>query len=169
MAAMAMLLDSLVPAGFAGFINVGAAMPRQTYFAKAGDVTAKWHHVDAQGKILGRLATEIATILMGKHRPEYTPHVDCGDYVVVTNAAGVTMTGNKATQKVKTHFTGYPGGLRSESYESLRGRHPDRLIEDAVRRMLPKNRLGRQMLAKLKVYAGEDHPHQAQQPTALEL
>lgn len=144
-------------------------MPRQTYFAKAGDVTATWHHVDAQGKVLGRIATEIATILMGKHRPEYTPHVDCGDYVVVTNAAGVVMTGRKGEQKMKLHYTGYPGGLKSESYDSLMKRHPDRIVEDAVRRMLPKNRLGRQMLSKLKVYAGAEHPHQAQQPAELAL
>lgn len=144
-------------------------MPRQTYFAKSGDVTANWHHVDAQGKVLGRISTEIATILMGKHRPEYTPHVDCGDYVVVTNAAGVVMTGRKEEQKMKLHYTGYPGGLKSESYRSLMQRHPERIVEDAVRRMLPKNRLGRQMLKKLKVYAGSEHPHQAQQPEALAL
>jgi large subunit ribosomal protein L13 len=144
-------------------------MPRQTYFAKAGDVTPTWHHVDANGKILGRMATEIATILMGKHRPEYTPHVDCGDYVVVTNAAGIVMTGSKEVQKLKLHYTGYPGGLKSETYGSLMKRHPDRIVEDAVRRMLPKSRLGRQMLKKLKVYAGAEHPHSAQQPAELAI
>jgi large subunit ribosomal protein L13 len=142
-------------------------MPRQTYFAKAGDVTPKWHHVDAQGKVLGRLATEVAVILMGKHRPEYTPHVDCGDHVIITNAAGVVMTGRKAEQKVKTRYSGYPGGLRVQTYATVLERFPERIVEDAVRRMLPKNRLGRQMYSKLKVYAGPEHPHQAQQPTEL--
>lgn len=144
-------------------------MPRQTYFAKAGDVTAKWHHVDAQGKVLGRVATEIATILMGKHRPEYTPHVDTGDFVVVTNAAGVVMTGNKLNDKVKMRYSGYPGGLKTETYARVMEHDPRRIFEDAVRRMLPKNRLGRQMLAKMKVYAGAEHPHQAQQPAELAL
>ncbi|HRP62143.1 MAG TPA: 50S ribosomal protein L13 [Phycisphaerales bacterium] len=144
-------------------------MPRQTYFAKAGDVTAKWHHVDAQGKVLGRVATEIATILMGKHRPEYTPHVDTGDFVVVTNAAGVVMTGNKLNDKVKMRYSGYPGGLKTETYARVMENDPRRIFEDAVRRMLPKNRLGRQMLAKMKVYAGAEHPHQAQQPAELAL
>jgi large subunit ribosomal protein L13 len=144
-----------------------SAMPRQTYFAKAGDVTPKWHHVDAQGKVLGRLATEVAVILMGKHRPEYTPHVDCGDHVIITNAAGVVMTGRKAEQKVKTRYSGYPGGLRVQTYATVLERFPERIVEDAVRRMLPKNRLGRQMYSKLKVYAGPEHPHQAQQPTEL--
>jgi len=144
-------------------------MPRQTYFAKAGDVTPRWHHVDAQGKVLGRMATEIATVLMGKHRPEYTPHVDCGDYVVVTNAAGVVLTGRKAEQKYALRYSGYPGGLKRQSYGELLSKHPERLVENAVRRMLPKNRLGRKMLKKLKVYAGEDHPHHAQQPEPLTL
>ncbi len=142
-------------------------MPRQTYFAKAGDVTPRWRHVDAQGKVLGRMATEIATILMGKHRPEYTPHVDCGDFVVVTNAASIVLTGRKAEQKMRLSYTGYPGGLRAKSYAEVMKKHPDRIIKDAVRRMLPKNRLGRQMLSKLKVYPGADHPHHAQQPEPL--
>ncbi len=144
-------------------------MPRQTYMAKRDDVSASWHHVDAEGKVLGRLATEIATVLMGKHRPEYTPHVDCGDYVVVTNAEKVDLTGRKAEHKFRLQYSGYPGGLRAESYASLRDRRPDKLVEDAVRRMLPKNRLGRQMIKKLKVYRGADHPHQAQQPAAMNL
>lgn len=142
-------------------------MPRQTYFAKAGDITPRWHHVDASGKVLGRLASEIATILMGKHRPEYTPHVDCGDFVVVTNAAEVVLTGRKAEQKVQTHYTGYPGGLKSKTYGELMTKHPDRVVENAIRRMLPKNRLGRAMLQKLKVYPGPEHLHQAQQPAPL--
>lgn len=144
-------------------------MPRQTYFAKAGDVTPDWHHVNADGKVLGRISTEIATILMGKHRPEYTPHVDCGDFVVVTNAEKVVLTGRKAEQKMKLRYSGYPGGLKAKSYGEVQSKHPERLIEDSVRRMLPKNRLGRQMLKKLKVYAGPEHPHHAQQPQTLEV
>jgi large subunit ribosomal protein L13 len=144
-------------------------MPRQTYFAKAGDVTPRWHHVDAEGHVLGRIATEIATVLMGKHRPEYTPHVDCGDFVVVTNCEKVVLTGRKAEQKTQVAYSGYPGGLKSRTYAQVLQRHPERLMEDAVRRMLPKNRLGRQMLKKLKVYAGPDHPHHAQQPQPLSV
>ena len=115
------------------------------------------------------MATEIATILMGKHRPEYTPHVDCGDYIVVTNAQGFVLTGNKAKQKMKMRYSGYPGGLKMQSYERVKEKHPDRMIEQAVSRMLPKSRLGRQMIKKLKVYKGSDHPHQAQNPTPLQL
>jgi large subunit ribosomal protein L13 len=137
---------------------------RQTYHARPGDVTKKWHVVDADGVSLGRLSTDIAVVLMGKHRPEYTPHIDTGDFVIVTNAGKVGLTGNKATQKLKTRYTGYPGGLKAETYGSVRDRRPEKLIEDSVRRMLPKSRLGRQMLKKLKVYPGTEHPHQAQQP-----
>ena len=143
-------------------------MPRQTYFAKAGDVTPAWRQVDAEGEILGRLSVRIATILMGKHRPQYTPHVDCGDYVIVTNAQKIVMTGRKLEQKKKLRFSGYPGGLKAETYGSLLKRRPTVLIEESVRRMLPKSKLGRQMLSKLKVYAGPDHPHQAQQPIGLD-
>lgn len=142
-------------------------MRRQTYFAKAGEVERNWHVVDAAGVSLGRLASQVAVILMGKHRPEYTPHVDTGDFVVVTNASQVGLTGNKAARKLKLTYSGYPGGQKAESYGSVRERHPEVLIEDAVRRMLPKNRLGRVMLKKLKVYPGADHPHQAQQPKAI--
>lgn len=143
-------------------------MPRQTYFAKSGDVTPIWRHVDAEGQILGRLSTRIATILMGKHRPEYTPHVDCGDYIVVTNCEKIVLTGRKADQKMKQRYTGYPGGRKTESYGSLLKRHPEVIFEDSVRRMLPKNKLGRKMLAKMKVFAGPDHPHQSQQPIGLD-
>ena len=138
-------------------------MRRQTYFAKAGDVQKKWHVVDATDVSLGRLASDIAVILMGKHRPEYTPHVDTGDFVVVLNAGKVGLTGRKAQLKLKTRYTGFPGGLKVETFGSVRERHPEKLVEDAVRRMLPKSRLGRVMLKKLKVYPGTDHPHQAQQ------
>ena len=142
-------------------------MPRQTSFAKAGDLVRSWHLVDAEGQVLGRFATKIAVVLMGKHRPEFTPHVDCGDYVVVTNAAKLVLTGRKAEQRMKLRYSGYPGGLRAESFGSVLERHPERIVEDAVRRMLPKSRLGRQMFKKLKVYAGPDHPHQGQSPKPL--
>ena len=137
-------------------------MPRQTYFAKTGELEKTWHHVDADGKILGRIATEIATILMGKHRPEYTPHVDSGDWVIVTNA-------QKLEQKTLQSFSGYPGGQKVRTYADVMEKHPERLIELAVTRMLPKGRLGRQMGKKLYVYTGADHPHQAQQPMTLEI
>ena len=143
-------------------------MPRQTYFAKAGDVTPVWRQVDAQGQVLGRLSVRIATILMGKHRPQYTPHVDCGDFVIVTNAQKIVLTGRKAEQKTRMRFSGYPGGLKAETYGSLLKRRPQVLVENSVRRMLPKSKLGRKMLAKLKVYAGPDHPHHAQQPIGLD-
>ncbi len=143
-------------------------MPRQTYFAKAGDVTPVWRQVDAEGEILGRLSVRIATILMGKHRPQYTPHVDCGDFVIVTNAQKIVLTGRKAEQKTRMRFSGYPGGLKAETYGSLLERRPQGVIENSVRRMLPKSKLGRQMLSKLKVYAGPDHPHHAQRPIGLD-
>ncbi|MHC4716992.1 MAG: 50S ribosomal protein L13 [Planctomycetota bacterium] len=141
----------------------------KTYMAKPGEVAAKWYVVDASGKVLGRMATKIATMLMGKHRPEYTPHVDTGDFIIVVNAEKVAMTGAKWTQKEYDWYTGYPGGHKSVTAEKMRAKHPDRIITEAVRRMLPKNRLGRKMLKKLKVYAGPEHPHQAQQPEVLEL
>ena len=141
---------------------------RQTTFAKPSTVEQSWRIVDADGERLGRLATRIAVVLMGKHRPEYTPHVDTGDYVIVTNAEKIDLTGKKLDQKMKTRYTGYPGGLKAETYRSLRERRPEFLIEDAVRRMLPKGRLGRRMLKKLKVYRGAEHPHTAQQPVALD-
>lgn len=142
-------------------------MPRQTTFVKTGEHTARWRHVDADGKVLGRMATEIATVLMGKHRPDYTPHVDTGDFVVVTNAAKVAMTGRKLDQRSKQRFSKYPGGLKIIPFRRVLATHPERLVEDAVKRMLPKGRLGRQMITKLKVYAGPEHPHQAQQPVGL--
>ncbi len=143
-------------------------MPRQTYFAKKGDVTPQWHHVDADNKVLGRMAVTIATILMGKHRPEYTAHCDVGDYVIVTNAEKIVLTGRKAEQKMKLRYSGYPGGLKAESYGSLRERRPEHLVEEAVRRMLPKNSLGRQMIKELKVYKGTEHPHADESPQPLE-
>lgn len=142
-------------------------MRRQTYLAKPGLVEQRWHLVDATEVPLGRLASDVALVLMGKHRPEYTPHVDTGEFVVVINAERVGLTGKKAEHRFSKRYTGYPGGLKLESYGDLRERRPDKLVETAVRRMLPKNRLARHMLKKLKVYAGSEHPHQAQQPQPL--
>jgi large subunit ribosomal protein L13 len=136
--------------------------------AKPGEVVQNWWHVDASGKIVGRLASEIAVYLMGKHRPDYTPHVDTGDFVVVTNAEKVVLTGKKWDTKLYTWFTGYTG-LRTMSAGQRLQRHPEEILREAVRRMLPKNKLGRKMLAKLKVYVGPDHPHQAQNPQPAEL
>jgi len=148
--------------------KVNAVM--KTYMARKGEVPAQWHVVDVSDKILGRVATRIATILMGKHRPEYTPHVDTGDFVVVLNAAKIRITGNaKPQQRIYQHFSGYPSGRKVVPLEQMLIRHPDRVIREAVRRMLPKTKLGRAMLTKLKVYAGPEHPHQAQNPQALDL
>ena len=140
---------------------------RQTFVAKNGDVAKQWYIIDATDISLGRLGAEIAPVLMGKHRPEYTPHVDCGDFVIVINAGQVKLTGKKADQKLRLTYSGYPGGQSAESYGHLRERRSDLLISEAVRRMLPKSRLGRQMLKKLKVYDGADHPHAGVNPTAL--
>ncbi len=140
-----------------------------TTIATKKKIVQEWFHVDATDKIVGRLAVRLATILMGKHKPIYTPHVDCGDFVVVTNCEKVRFTGNKWTDKVYRHHTGYIGGLVEESAEKLRERHPDRILRQAVKRMLPKTKLGRQMLKKLKIYAGPEHPHVAQEPKELEI
>ena len=136
---------------------------------KPAEVEKKWIVIDAENAVVGRLASFIAMRLRGKHRPDYTPHVDCGDFVVVVNAGKVGLTGRKAEQKMKQRYTRYPGGLKEESYGRLRERRPERLVEDAVKRMLPKNRLGRHMLTKLKVYPGTEHPHQSQQPVKMEI
>ena len=141
----------------------------KTYMAKKGELTAQWFVVDATDKVVGRLATKIATILMGKHKPEYTPHVDTGDFVVVVNAGKVRLTGKKLNQRMEKRYSGYPGGQKETPMETVLAKHPERVLTAAVRRMLPKNRLGAAMLTKLKVYAGSDHPHQAQQPQPLDL
>ena len=141
----------------------------KTYTAKAQDVERKWYVVDAQGKTLGRLATQIATILRGKHKPIFTPHVDCGDFVIVINAEKVVVTGQKLDQKKYYRHSGYPGGLSEITLRDQLKKFPERAIEAAVKGMLPKNKLGRQMFKKLKVYAGPNHPHAAQQPEPLEL
>ena len=141
----------------------------KTYTVRKGDIKREWYVVDAQGKTLGRLASEIAKILRGKHKPIYVPHLDCGDYVIVVNAEKVRVTGKKLDQKFYYRHSGYPGGLTSINLRDQLQKHPTRVMEAAVRGMLPKNRLGRAMIKKLKVYAGDSHPHQAQQPKALEL
>jgi len=134
----------------------------KTYSTKAKDIERQWHVIDASGKTLGRLSTQIASLLIGKHKPTYVPHLDTGDYVIVLNAAKVRVTGKKTKQKVYYRHSGYPGGMKAEVYEDMMAAHPTRVIEHAVKGMLPHNRLGRAMFKKLKVYAGDDHPHQAQ-------
>ena len=141
----------------------------KTYSAKPESVQREWFIVDAAEQTLGRLATEIALRLKGKHKPEYTPHVDTGDYIVVINADKIRVTGNKTTDKMYYRHTGYPGGLRSISFDKLLDHKPEMIIEQAVKGMLPKNPLGRDMYRKLKVYAGSEHPHTAQQPQTLEI
>ena len=141
----------------------------KTFSAKPAEVKRDWYVVDAEGKTLGRLATEIARRLRGKHKPEYTPHVDTGDYIIVVNAEKIGVTGNKESDKMYHHHTGYVGSLKSVSLGKLRKTFPDRIINKAVEGMLPRNPLGRAMFKKLKVYAGPNHDHQAQQPKVLEL
>jgi large subunit ribosomal protein L13 len=141
----------------------------KTYTARAEDIEREWFLVNAEGKTLGRLASEIARVLRGKHKPTYTPHLDCGDYVIVVNAEKVRVTGRKLDQKMYHRHSGYPGGLKSISLRNQLQKHPERVLEAAVRGMLPKSRLGRKMFKKLKVYAGDSHPHQAQQPSVLEV
>jgi large subunit ribosomal protein L13 len=141
----------------------------KTYQAKKEEIDHKWYLVNAEGKVLGRLSTELAKILKGKNKPIYTPHVDTGDFVVVVNAGKVTLTGKKLKDKIYYHHTGYPGGIKEMSAEKLLAKKPTEMIRMAVRGMLPKNSLGRQMLRKLKIYSGPNHPHEAQQPVSLEL
>ncbi len=140
----------------------------KTYLAKKSEITADWYCVDASGQVLGRLAAQVSRLLMGKHKPIYTPHLDTGDHVVVINADKVMFSGKKREQKVYYRHTGYPGGLKSITAKKLMQQKPEAAVRLAVRGMLPKNTLGRQMFKKLKVYAGANHPHQAQQPIALE-
>ena len=141
----------------------------KTYSAKPHEVEQKWLLVDAEGQTLGRMATAIATRLRGKHKPEYTPHIDTGDFVVVINADKVTVTGNKAKDKIYYSHSGFPGALKSISFEKLLEKAPERVIKQAVKGMLPRNSLGRAMFKKLKVYAGAEHPHTAQQPESVNL
>lgn len=144
-------------------------MPFKTYVTKPAEVERNWYVVDAEGQTLGRLATKVATILRGKHKPSYSPSVDTGDYVIVVNAEKIQVTGRRMDQKVYYHHSGYMGGLTEITLRQQLERYPERVLESAVRGMLPKNKLGRKMVRKLKVYAGPDHPHQAQQPEQMEL
>jgi large subunit ribosomal protein L13 len=141
----------------------------RTFSPKAADIQRQWHIIDASDVILGRLASQTAILLRGKHKPIFAPHVDTGDFVIVINAEKVALSGNKLEDKRAYRHSGYPGGLRSVAYSDLLARHPEKAVEKAVKGMLPKNSLGRQMLRKLKVYAGPDHPHQAQQPVSFEI
>ncbi|MGZ4532291.1 MAG: 50S ribosomal protein L13 [Mycobacteriaceae bacterium] len=141
----------------------------RTYSPKAGDVTRTWHVIDATDVVLGRLATHAATLLRGKHKPIFAPHVDTGDFVVIINAEKIAVSGNKRDAKFIYRHSGYPGGLRRRSVGEMIEKQPDRLVEKAVEGMLPKNRLGRAMISKLKVYAGPEHPHVAQKPTPFEI
>jgi len=142
----------------------------KTFSAKPADIEKKWVLVDAEGVILGRLATQVATILRGKHKPSFTPHMDCGDNVIVINADKVKLTGNKLSDKIYYRHTGYPGGIKQNTAgQILEGQHPERVVIKAVERMITRNRLGRQQMKNLRVYAGSEHPHEAQQPEALDL
>ncbi|EOD01025.1 50S ribosomal protein L13 [Caldisalinibacter kiritimatiensis] len=141
----------------------------KSYIAKPNEVERKWYIVDAEGKTLGRLASEIAKILRGKHKPTYTPHVDCGDHVIVINAEKAVLTGKKLEQKLYRYHTGYPGGLREIPYKKLMAEKPELAIEAAVKGMLPKNKLGRKMMRKLRVYRGAEHNHDAQKPEVYEI
>lgn len=142
---------------------------RTTYMAKPGEVERKWYIVDAQGQTLGRLASEVASIIRGKHKPQFTPHVDTGDFVIVINAEKIVLSGNKLQDKKYYSHSGYTGGLKVTSAQEMLNKRPERMLERAIHGMLPKNRLGNAMKLKLKVYAGSDHPHQAQQPEVWEL
>jgi large subunit ribosomal protein L13 len=144
-------------------------MTVRTFSPKAGDIQRQWHVIDASDVVLGRLASQAATLLRGKHKPIFAPHVDTGDFVIVINAEKVALSGNKLADKRAYRHSGYPGGLSSISYGALLAKNPERVVEKAIRGMLPKNTLGRQMLRKLKVYAGPEHPHKAQQPVQFEI
>lgn len=146
-----------------------ASVASKTYVANATDRERQWLLIDANGLTLGRMATQIADLLRGKRKPEFTPHVDTGDFVVVINAEKISVSGNKLKEKMYRRHTGYPGGLRERTLEEMLERRPEEVIRQAVRGMLPRNRLARQQITKLKVYAGTDHPHVAQKPTKLEI
>ncbi|MCD8317187.1 MAG: 50S ribosomal protein L13 [Eggerthellaceae bacterium] len=141
----------------------------KTYQAKPGEVERQWYVIDATDQVLGRLSAKAATLLKGKHKPQYTPHVDTGDFVIIINADKVRVTGNKAQDKEYNHYSGYPGGLKTENFTQAMAKHPERVVEHAIKGMLPHNKLGRKMGKKLKVYAGPDHPHAAQKPQKIEM
>jgi len=145
------------------------ACKQKSYVAKTGNVDTKWYHVDATDQVLGRLAAKLARVLMGKHKPTYTPHVDTGDFVVVTNCEKVRVTGKKRDTMIYPRYTYHPGGYKEIPFDRIMERHPERIIKEAVRRMLPKSSLGHHMYKKLKVYAGDAHPHQAQNPAAFDF
>lgn len=149
----------------AAAIRVGRKeVQMKSYIAKPADIKHDWYLIDAEGKTLGKLAAEVASILRGKKKPIYTPHVDCGDYVVIINAEKVAVTGKKENEKIYKHHTGYPGGLKETTLKEMRAKKPEEIIRHAVKGMMPKGKLGRQMYKKLKVYAGPEHPHAAQKP-----
>lgn len=141
----------------------------RTYTPKASEITRAWHVIDAEGLVLGRLCTEAARVLRGKHKPTFAPHIDSGDHVIIINASKVVLTSGKADKKGVHHFSGYPGGLKTETYANLLDRKPEEAVRNSVRGMLPKGPLGRQMITKLKVYAGAEHPHSAQSPVVMDL
>lgn len=142
---------------------------KKTYMAKPDNIQRSWYLLDAENKTIGRLATEIAKRLRGKHKPEYTPHLDTGDYIVVINADKIQISGNKAQDKYYYHHTGYPGGIKAKSFNDLKASKPEQIIEKAVKGMMPRGPLGRQMLKKLKIYSGAEHNHEAQQPQPLNI
>jgi large subunit ribosomal protein L13 len=148
---------------------LGGKLMRTTFMANAQNIERKWYVVDAEGKTLGRLATEVASILRGKHKPTYTPHVDTGDHVIILNASKIELTGKKLTDKIYYRHSLHPGGLKTRTALEMRTNYPERMLELAIKGMLPKNTLGRQMFSKLHVYAGSEHPHQAQKPEVYEL
>ncbi len=160
---------AIILSSFAVTFDESRANIMRTYAAKESEIERRWYLVDAEGQVLGRLATRIADVLRGKHKPTYTPNVDTGDFVVVINAEKVVVTGKKEQQKVYQRYSGYPGGLKEIKYTDMRNQHPERIVELAVKRMIPKNKLGRKVVKKLKVYRGPNHPHEAQQPEALSL
>ena len=141
----------------------------KTYVPKEGEIIKKWHVIDAEGKVLGRVAVEAARLLRGKHKPQYTPYLDCGDHVIIVNAAKVKTTGTKAAKKMYYRHSGYPGGLTESTYESMMAKHPERALELAVKGMLPHNRLGRKLGTHFRVYAGDTHEHQAQNPQPYDV
>lgn len=141
----------------------------KTYIAKPADIERKWYLVDAEGEVLGRLASKVAAVLRGKHKPIFSPHMDVGDHVIIVNAEKIRVTGKKAKQKTYFRHSGYPGGVTMEKYSDLQKKHPERILEKAIWGMLPHNRLGRKMYKKLKVHAGKEHGHQAQRPEKMEL
>ncbi|HEY4330983.1 MAG TPA: 50S ribosomal protein L13 [Ilumatobacteraceae bacterium] len=141
----------------------------RTYTPKASEITRAWHVIDADGLVLGRVCTEAARVLRGKHKTTFAPHIDSGDHVIIVNADKIVLTSDKASKKNVHHFSGYPGGLRTETYANLMSRRPEEAVRDSIRGMLPKGPLGRQQITKLKVYAGPEHPHAAQSPVAMNL